>query len=429
MTAMSGPLIRDIPSIKKNLELVRGFKALNTIMPYLKPLFRIFRIDVKEMEAVLAESNQLAQLAEELATIPDRFNDLFSARGWIIYDVMNLEVAKEAISKAELNDLDQAEAYLVDYYSPENVEWKLTMMNGVSAFRPRMPLAEKSLLDYREERYQACVPVVLALMDGMVNDLHDRQIGFFAQNANLEAWDSIAAHSKGLEVLANLFRSSRNKTTIVPISIPYRNGILHGRDLSYDNRLVAAKVWAALFATRDWAVRAEQGLLTAQPEKPEKSWGELFKGILENANDRKILDAWSPREIQLGVDVPITGEPIDYTIATPEYALVEFLCFWKVRNYGRMAALAWLNDSPGKDAGRVRNHYSSSNLKSFEIKELVDFAAAVTEIKVCLWLEGDISSEREVVFRMLNLDSKSSPVVQVKPDSKWCVANWGHGIE
>ena len=40
-----------------------------------------------------------------MAMIPDRFNDLFAPRGWIIYELMNLEVAKDAIEKAarELN--------------------------------------------------------------------------------------------------------------------------------------------------------------------------------------------------------------------------------------------------------------------------------------------------------------------------------------
>ena len=35
--AMEEPLIRDIPTIKKNLELVKGMKSLKAIMPVLKP--------------------------------------------------------------------------------------------------------------------------------------------------------------------------------------------------------------------------------------------------------------------------------------------------------------------------------------------------------------------------------------------------------
>ena len=39
-------------------------------------------------------SPELERMAEELATIPDRFNDIFAERGWIIYDMMNVEIAK-----------------------------------------------------------------------------------------------------------------------------------------------------------------------------------------------------------------------------------------------------------------------------------------------------------------------------------------------
>ncbi len=206
---MNDPLIRDIPSIKKNLELVKSLKAWKALMPLVKPLFRLLGVETGQMEDALADISELGRMAEELALVPDRFNDLFSSRGWIVYEIMSLEIAKKAIEKAESGEIDDAEADLVDYYNPETVGWKLMMMNGVRAFHSRMHLADKALIDYREERYHACVPVVLALMDGMVNELQEKRRGFFAEETNLEAWDSIAAHSKGLEVLARLFRKSR----------------------------------------------------------------------------------------------------------------------------------------------------------------------------------------------------------------------------
>jgi hypothetical protein len=163
---MSEPLISDIPQIKKNLEQVEGVKSLKAAMPFLCPVLKLFGVDVGQMEEALGGTHELERMAEELASIPDSFNDLFTARGWIIYDFMNVEVAKAAIKKAESGDIDGAEADLVDYYSPETVEWNLRTLMGLDAFRLRMPLAEKALDDYREERYHACVPVVLALMDG-----------------------------------------------------------------------------------------------------------------------------------------------------------------------------------------------------------------------------------------------------------------------
>ncbi|MBL8189380.1 MAG: hypothetical protein JNK38_15330 [Acidobacteria bacterium] len=426
-------LICDIPYIRKNLQLLNGIKNWKRLMPFLKPLLRLFKVDTKQMEEALADIGELERLANDLASIPDDFNDLFSSRGWIIYDAMNLEIAKNAIAKAKTGNLDEAENDLVEYYCSENIDWKLMMMQGVKAFRPRMALAEKALIDYREERYHACVPVVLALLDGMVNELQEKRRGFFAEEANLEAWDSIAAHSKGLKALAQLFRKSRQTTTIEPISIPFRNGILHGMDLGYDNKMVAAKTWAALFATRDWALKAEQGLLGEQPEETKKSWGELFQQIHEHAREKaefeKLFDEWSPRSLSPGEDFPVNGEPTEFTEGTPERALVEFLCFWKKCNYGKMVdfLLNWLKTTPGKDAGRVKNHYASSKLRIFEIKEIVDEAPAITEITVKLWYEEGQDVTKEVTFRLVNEGVDGNPTIRGKSGSQWHISNWGHG--
>ena len=89
----------------------------------------------------------------------------------------------------------------------------------------------------------------------MVSELHEKRRGFFAEEVDLQAWDSIAAYSKGLNVLVSIFQKGRKTTRIKPIFLPYRHGIIHGMDLGYDNKVVAAKTWAALFATRDWALR------------------------------------------------------------------------------------------------------------------------------------------------------------------------------
>lgn len=109
------------------------------------------------------------------------------------------------------------------------------------------------------------------------------------ENVNLEAWDSIADHHTGLTVLARIFQTGRRKQTTEPLTTPYRNGILHGVDLGYDNQMVATKTWAALFAIRDWALKAEQDLLAAPPEPPQRSWGDLLQQMRENANEKRRL--------------------------------------------------------------------------------------------------------------------------------------------
>lgn len=135
-----------------------------------------------------------------------------------------------------------AEAYLVDYFNADEIHRQLRLLNGVGAFRSRMRLAQLAADDHAAGRYHASVPVVLALIDGLVSEVNENQRGFFAADVDLRAWDSIAAHDKGLNAIARIFQKTQRKTTTEPISVPYRHGILHGRDLGYDNQLVATKV-------------------------------------------------------------------------------------------------------------------------------------------------------------------------------------------
>src|SRR5690606_6617970 len=110
-----------------------------------------------------------------------------------------------------------------------------------------------------------------------------------------------------------------------------------GMDLGYDNRMVAAKSWAALFAAREWALKAERRELTAPPEKPKKTWRDLFHQISRNERQKKLLATWQPRTIQVGTDVPVSGAPDAYDEGTPERRLAEYLHFWMRHNYGFMA--------------------------------------------------------------------------------------------
>lgn len=421
------PLIRDIPSIAKALKDARDMAAFKRIMPYCRPFLKLLGVDVEKIDDALDKVDDLARQIEEMSQIPDRFNDFFASRGWIAYDLLNLEVAKAAIAKVESGDIDGAETHLVNYYSPETVRWKLQSMNGIHAFRPRIPLAQKALVDYEEERYHACVPVVLALLDGLVNELHERRRGFFAEEVDLTAWDSISAHSRGLNLLIPIFQKGRYTTTTEPISIPYRNGIMHGMDLGYDNKMVAAKTWAALFATHDWALKAEKGLIEAPPEEPQKTWNEILQQLRENQANKKQSEQWRPRDIIVGVDVPKTDVPERFTDGTPEKRLAEYLIFWKKKNYGYMArCLSAKWSPPVKEAPiHIRKIFESKTLKSFEFTSIRDSAAAMSIISTKLVFEEygeDVTKSFE--FRLINENSEGDTQIGDTPNSEWKIINW-----
>ncbi len=218
--------------------------------------------------------------------------------------------------------------------------------------------------------------------------------------------------------------ASRVKTTTEPIAIPYRHGILHGTDLGYDNKMVAAKSWAALFAARDWAIKAERKEFTAPPEEPKKSWGDLFRQLRANAEDKNRLEAWTPRDVQPGRDIPASGAPEQYGEGTPERKLAEFLVFWRARNYGGMArCLPWFDrQRPGKAAGEMREQYGSKRLESFEFLKIRDEAAVLSTISARVrYEEDDGVKEQEVEYRLTYEDAEGNPAARGKPGHEWAL--------
>lgn len=423
--------IQDIPSFKKVLSDAKNLSALKSAMPVISGPMKLIGIDPDKIVDALKDIEGLSASIEEMTTLPDRFNDHFAVRGWIMYEEMDLQTAKTALEKADSGDLKGAEAHLVEYYSPKTVQQKLHRMNDIDEFRPRMSLFQKALADYREGRYHACVPVVLALTDGMVNELYlkakGKRQGISAEGANLGAWDSISAHSKGLGQLVPAFMKGRNKTTTQQIDLPYRHGIMHGMDLGYDNKIVAAKTWAVLFSLRDWALKVEKGTIEPpSPEKPPKIT-DLVHQIKKNHEEQQLLQKWKPRDIKPGRDIPVSGKADNYEEGSPERLLAEFLGYCQDRNYGFMAqkALASMGSKTPANPGDLNQMYSQRVLMAFEFEEVRDQAAAITVITTKLtYEESGHEVKRSFEFRLKNLDLKGNCQVRGQPECSWFILNW-----
>lgn len=416
--------ISENPSFKHLEEQLRLLRWLKRAAPYLRFAIKQMGGDISDLDA-LSQLDALEQELAEMRSLPDRFNNLFADRGWILYGNLNLTVAKEAVAKCGSDGIDVAEQFLVDYYTEETINFQLQMMKAIKAFRPRYPLAQKALSDYQAERYHACIPIVLMIMDGMINEINPGKQGVFASGIDLTAWDSIAAHPNGLQRLIRLLTKMRTKTSLEPITIPFRNGILHGIDLVYDSELVAAKTWAALFALRDWALLAEKGQLKESP-KPKISWGNIFFQIRQNSEMQKRVEEWKPRSIVVGKDILQTGERQDFLEGTPEYALVNALSLWRDRNYGHLAGcfLFSSSESMKKRAGATREVYASKQLKSFNIIQVADIAPSVTLIEVEIsYVEDGQEIKNSKEFRLVNLDSDGYPIVR-DYGGMWVISNW-----
>lgn len=421
----------EIPMIKSAKETMANIEVFRQAMPILRPLMSFFGTDMKAVDEAFKKAEEAMEEVKDLPDLPGRFNDLFAKRGWIMTEMLNVDVARAAVKLAEAGDFDGAEAELVSFYSPENLKWQINWMKAIDAFRPRWRLTMLALKDFEEGRYHACIPVVLALLDGLVNEVHERRRGFFSKGVDLTAWDSLSGHSSALGVLNSAMQKGRPSTTTDEIPLPYRNGILHGTDLGYDTKLVAAKAWAAFFSVRDWAIKAERGQLDAPPPEPKVPWYQSIWQSLQVMDEtervKRSLVAWRPRDLLVGRDFPASGGPEEYIEGSPERRLVEYLGYWIKGNYGHMAACVhpWTSNRPKDAASVVKRNFTGRKLLSYELQSISDMAAAATEIEIALAIDKSGVVETETLsFRMIRQSEDGRPVVGEDSAAQWIIINW-----
>ncbi len=414
--------ISNNPSFSNLADHIQGAKALK----YLLEMHGIINTEVNNsIEEILKQERPL----QEIASISDAFNDIFLERGWIAYETLDFEIMKQVVLSAQQGNIDTAEELLINHHSPGNIDWKITRLMGIKEFRSRLDLIDKAYEDYKAARYHACIPVILMMIDGMVNDI--KQIGFFADNTDLTVWDSIVAHNSGLPALSKILGRSRKQTTTEQILIPYRNGILHGRDIGYDNLTVAAKTWALLFCINDWAIAIRDSKNTIASEKEETKWQALYQAIQslqdlqkENEIHNQLLENWKPRKITIDIDIPKTGISTDYIDNSPEKELVCFFENWKKSNYGNLAKQIWdfhtIPETIKKKAGRLRESLGEVEIISFDLLAIDDKAPSITEIKTELTLSTNKHKYvKQKTFRLLYLNLLRINAIRGMPNCSW----------
>lgn len=331
---LSTEKIKDNPSFK---ELKEKFDSFQSLKGFMKFFSFLGLIDKDKFKEELSKFDEMKQELEELSKIPDAFNSLFANRGWIACESMKTDILKEAIDKAENESVEAGERILIEYFKSEDLRWKVNTLFGTPEMKIRISIINHAYDEFMEQDYMSCIPLLLMVIDGAVSDVNKRY-GFFSEYSELESWDSIAAHSTGLTVLRDIFFKGRNKTSSDQIDIPFRNGILHGRDLGFANEIVASKCWSTLFAVRDWiqAVHTESKRKEKEPELTWKETLDLWNDVQES---KRKLNDWTPRVMELGSQTPKSSEVTDYDTGTPEKTVVEFINYWKSNNYGSMAKL------------------------------------------------------------------------------------------
>lgn len=432
---MTDDRIRDIPKLRTLLTTAQMLSHIDRGVASYREVLQELGVDVDHIEEVLEtyDLEELTDRAEHLTTLPDRFNDQLGSADWIIYEDLNLEVAETAVEHAEAGDMDAAERVLIEYYDAETVEWHIKRLASIDAFRSRQELVEQALTDYDAGRYHAYILVVLVQLDGMVQQAYPKgdgeSRGFASNEAKLEAWDSIAGHATGLEYLQDLMLRGRKTTRTEKINKPYRNGILHGMDLGYATERVAAKTWEALFAAGEWARKAENDDLDPPAEDtPKQTVPEALEAAIEQHEEtqdvKQAIDAWEPRDVVVGREIPASGSPADYNEGTPERAVVDFFSYWADENYGKMAASLITSAGETEHPGDLRREFEHLEVRSFELVNIDEKAPAQRTITVALEIEHSgksISAEKSVVVTRVGLDGR--PAVPEHEDGTWTITN------
>lgn len=412
--------ISDNPQYKNLSDQVNMLGCLSYFLPFL------FTKDQRR------ELKNMREKVDELRRLPDEFNTLFLERGWICFDSMNSDLLKKCVVLCKNGDIERAEQTLIDFYKGD-IRYLVYPLRSLPGFKERYELLIKALDDYRESRYHACVPVFLMITDGVVNQVLKRNLGAFADNTDFNLYNSTVGHSSGLPSLIKLMSATHKATNTNEILIPYRNGILHGMDVNYDNVYVATKSLAVLFAVADWVRDYNKGLGVKPIEDADVS-SEAIEDIVESLSafvqqreelnrEKKMLEEWRPRNF----------ENMDFTSflpeeGSPEYRVCKFFDFYTKSNYGKMAGIitGLKEESDGKLAGEIRSRLSYIRCTGFRIVGIVDQAAAVSEVSSLLSVVvNDEAREIEVKSRVLFQEDKVScnPLVRGDSRGQWYILN------
>ncbi|MDO8870544.1 MAG: SEC-C metal-binding domain-containing protein [Methanobacteriaceae archaeon] len=427
-------LIKDNPSAKEMKESLDGMKALRSatesgLLDGLIPA----GLDVDELTNTFPEIDKLEKQFS-IFEIPDKFNKHFLKYGWIAHESIKFEAMKKAVELAEEEKFEEAEQVLIDGYN-EQLEINIRIIKGVSEFELRIDLIQKAYEDYLNERYHSCIPIVFSIIDGVVADMNEigGNKGFFTDGDNIYAWDSIAAHQTGLNKLKKLLYQSRGTTTTEELDIPYRNGIIHGRDLGYANQKVAVKTWATLIALKDGIVAIKtKGMVPIVKEKP--TIGDMMTSIVDHEKKMELITNWKPRKLKVNENFPEFGTSIEYQDGSPERTLVEFFESWKSNKYGLMVEKLnyrfFEEDTLGKMVFELKNGiFKDKQIKNFSILS-IDDSAMTSTITVNLTIQKeDDEISKDIIFHM-NYENENGEMEPIGMKSgSWKIYNGIYDIE
>jgi hypothetical protein len=412
--------IKDNPTQAKMNEKVQSLEGLEDLNSPTSQFLKILGVNEELLSEFSSEYTKLREYNDKWLDVPDKFNKHFANLGWVAYNRIDAHVMKKAVEMAELGNLDLAEQILVDYYDL-NLDFMIRRLEWIEEFEPRMELIKKTYEDYSVKRYHSCIPVVLAIIDGVVCDNKDTgNKCFFGEGNDLVLDDSLVGHFSGLPTIQKVLSQPRSKTTTEKITIPYRNGILHGRDLGYANKIVAVKAWATLITLSDWIVDMKKSKEPHEEVKEANFW-ETHELNQKRENLRK---NWKPRNLEIGISFPESGNSSEYEEGSPEKVLIEFLENWSKNKYGLMVEKLDYMFVDGRSVNNIagelrRDFFKGKILLGFKILKIID-EMIKTKIKIDLQISKETKKFSSIIeFWMIYEDNTGEADIRGMPKLSW----------
>lgn len=405
--------IKDNQSIKPLVEIYKVAKLSFTFLDKFPFVYNLSP-KIKSIKEQFLETEKMSHILD----LPDQFNKLFSNDGWICYRSLSKQTLEDSVSLGLSGEIKKAHIVLIDSVDENTIDSILLRCKTRDHFKLRSNLLGLAKIDYLEKRYHACIPLLLALIDGLTNDL-SQHIGFFTQNLDLELFDSVTAHSSGLPFLKHIMNSPRKKTNLDRINLPYRNGIMHGRDLNFANKEIASKCWWTLASLIDWS---DEKIINNKKPKESISLVNTLKDYNQTIQYSKRINLWQRRpHYKKEYWEKQTLKTLDKT--SPEYTLLQFLLYWKNRQWGLLNnLLVHTLNNKFATIKRLKEEYSPIQINHFSILRSQDETPAITVISIQLnYIKNQKEYTEVCPIHMNFLDNTGNLSLRNEADGSWYV--------
>jgi hypothetical protein len=256
-------------------DMVRVFGWLSQVK-WLSPLLTTAGIDRNYLQGLIRQQQEIVDETIYMFTI-------LASNGWAPSGIMpssavrsSLEVYRatadiEAAERAFLEGWDQVVQYQIGLNTVKTLGAGWPPLQDIS--RARWKLLAAALDFHFNSQYVASVPIVLAQIDGIVQDATENKLNFFSKKTSHSRFTdeaTMAGMDEGLASLRRFFvEDAKESGSTGSLS---RHGILHGRELEYDTKINSAKVFALLFSVLEWAQHMTKELVERKRREEEDRW-------------------------------------------------------------------------------------------------------------------------------------------------------------